>query len=133
LSLRNKRKSLGRNSRYVAIPTSFGGISFTQSRQAKRQRELEREKKKETKEIRKLEVCFNLRPFREHAALTLWEGEEVAKGTEESPKGEASTPTRRASRRGKHGANIGYPTGNASRQSFTSPDFQLVLAFSDIR
>ena len=44
---------------------------MTPSQQAKRQKELEREKKKEAQELRKLEVCFNLYPFHENATLIL--------------------------------------------------------------
>lgn len=46
--------------------------SPTTPQQAKRQRDLERDKKKkEVEELRKLEVCYNLHPFRENPTLTL--------------------------------------------------------------
>jgi len=70
--VRRKTQRLGRNTRYVTIPISSSGKLLTPSQQAKRQKELEREKKnKEVQELRRLGVCFDLHPFRENAALTL--------------------------------------------------------------
>ena len=70
--MRRKTQRLGRNTRYVTIPISSSGKLLTPSQQAKRQKELEREKKnKEVQELRRLGVCFDLHPFRENAALTL--------------------------------------------------------------
>ena len=57
LNARNKRKGLGRNSRYITTPASSGGISLTRLQAEKRRRELEHEKEKEAQRFKeKLEV-----------------------------------------------------------------------------